>query len=53
MLLDSTGKPDGARINGYICPADENAIKQSQAVLGLKADGKVGPATRAAFKKVL
>ncbi len=53
MMLDANGKPDGARINGYIGQADETAIKQAQTVLGLKADGKVGPATRAAFKKVL
>lgn len=53
MMLDANGKPDGARINGYIGQADETAIKQAQTVLGLKADGKVGSATRAAFKKVL
>lgn len=53
MLLDASGKPDGARINGYIGQADETAIKQAQTALGLKADGKAGPATRAAFKKVV
>ena len=53
MLLDGTGKPDAFRINGCIGASDDAAIRQAQTVLGLNADGKVGPATRAAFKKVI
>ena len=53
MMVDGKGQPDSSRIDGYIGSADETAVKKAQTVLGLKADGKVGPATRAAFKKVL
>lgn len=51
-LLDAHGNPDASQINGVITATDLAMIKEVQKMLGLVADGIVGKATRAVWKKI-
>lgn len=53
LLTNANGAPDEKRINGTIDSDCVLTIKESQKRLGVPADGIVGPATRAVYKKTL
>ena len=51
-LVDSKGQADSTKINGMITSETVVLIKEVQKLLGLEADGKVGPITKAIWKKI-
>lgn len=51
-LINSKGQSDETKINGMITAKEVVLIKEVQKLLGLEADGKVGPKTKAVWKKI-